>query len=406
MTELLKKELLQIKNQFKLSKKDLETVRDSFCKDMAEKKRLKMLSTHISPILKIKQGEYITIDLGGSNLRCSIFETKSNHILLKKMHTIKLKGKIKNYTTNKYSLKDLYRMILKQVSKLIDKNRHYSLVHTFSFSFNSISKNEAQVIDFAKGFNLKNSDKAMIHEVLTSAIKELGLNITITAIINDSVATLTTGNFYNSNTDIACIVGTGHNACFVNTEKEMINIESAYFNFNLPINSYDKKFIATIPKEAPQLLEVMVGGKYIGGVTQIILNDLAEKKLIGKTSIMTSTLTRVMNNKLKFGYKKYQKELLLELAKIVFERSALLISAEILGIIKFIDPEFKNKHNICFDGSVYEKNSYFRDCISEGLKLLCPDNCEKITHHIIKDASSKGAAIIAAEYAKCLNSVY
>ena len=62
-------------------------------------------------------------------------------------------------------------------------------------------------------------------------------------IINDCVATLVAGRFYNPNADISLIVGTGHNACFIDNDREIINIESANFNKSIPLTQFDKKYL-------------------------------------------------------------------------------------------------------------------------------------------------------------------
>ena len=62
-------------------------------------------------------------------------------------------------------------------------------------------------------------------KVLFKIIKERNLKIEPMSIINDTTATLLTGNYFNQTADIAVIMGTGHNACFQSETGEIINID-------------------------------------------------------------------------------------------------------------------------------------------------------------------------------------
>jgi len=277
----------------------------------------------------------------------------------------------------------------------------YTLAVTVSFGLNSITKSKASILELSKGFELSDTLGEDIYEILSDAIKAVNLKIIPTSIINDSVATLVTGRFYNPNADIALIVGTGHNACFINNEKEIINIESANFNKNIPLTRFDKKYISKIPKEADQLLEVLVGGKYVGGIADVIMKYLAENEFIKEyktvsTEDLVSGLDRKLHIKLHIKYSNEQKEVIEALAEILFERAAKLVVAEILAIFMFIDRELENKHTVIFDGSVYDKCTFFREQITVGLESFLLDNSDKVSHKLIKDASSIGPAIISS----------
>ncbi len=391
-------ELNKIREEFIISNITLSKISEDFYNDMFEKHMLKMLKTYVNTTSdKVLPNEYLSIDIGGSNVRISKLKISEDNILIEKMIKLPLRTKLYDYTKSKYTLKYLFVMALKKIIPFLDKEKMYTLAVTVSFGLDSKSKTEATIIELSKGFELSETLGENIYQILSEAIKEVGLKIIPTAIINDCVATMVTGKFYNPNADISFIVGTGHNACFIDSSKEIINIESANFNKNLPLTQFDKKFISKIPKESGQLLEVLIGGKYICKIAEVIIKSCAGKGLIKDfKDISTEDLIKSLNGEAIIKYSAEQKAFLKEVAKLLFERSARLVVAEILAILRYIDPELNTNHTIIFDGSVYEKCEFFKEEISRVLESVLLEKSKQISHKLIKDASSIGPAIVSA----------
>lgn len=396
----LRKELDKLREEFAISNSTLAGIANSFYIDMAEKSMLKMLKTYVTTDTeKILEDEYLAIDVGGSNIRISKIKVLPDNISISKMIKIPLRTPFINYTSKNYTLKQLFVMALKKIEPFLEKDKLYTIAVTVSFGLESEGKTESKIIELSKGFELSDTIGENIYEILVDAIKELNLKIIPSLIVNDCVATLATGNFYNPNADIGFVVGTGHNGCFINDNREIINIESANFNKNLPLTIYDKKYLNKIPMESEKLFEILIGGKYIGGIADVIVRSLVEKGLIKEyKKIETEDLVKVLNQEPTLKYSFEQREIIEEVAKLLFERSAKLIVAEIAAILMFIDREISNKHTIVFDGSVYEKCDIFREEISKNIDRFFMDNAKKISHKLIKDASSIGPAIISASY--------
>ena len=396
MQDALREKIHHIRNQFRISNNELQKVSDTFLTDMKEKEMLKMFNTFISPINEVNDGEYITIDFGGSNIRMALFEIKNGQPNILHISKMRLRSRFKDYTTADYSLKDIFDMIAKNVSKIVNPKKEYKLVHTFSFAFVSSSKNNATLPHFTKGIQLKLEPTQDINELLAQAFNDINLKVTPVAIINDTTSTLVTGHFLNPLTDIALIAGTGHNSCFISRSNEIVNIESGYLAKNLPITQYDKQLLDSLPsEESSQVSEILTAGKYMSKVAHEILKEL--QLFHNVENISTSVLSAAVEGKLKIKYSRDQKIVLREIGTILLERAAALTAAEIFAIVRFIDPEFEKKHNVVFDGSFYEKSSYFKRCLDYKLEVLMKGNAVKVTHELIKDASSTGAALIAGE---------
>lgn len=397
MNSNLENKLNEIKSAFCINDSNLVKISDAFYRDMIDKTRLKMFRSFITAPDNICFNEYLAIDLGGSNIRISKFEISKEAILLKDCLKVPLKTKDIDYTTEKYSLKDLFIMILKKFMNFLDKEKTYFLGLTISFGLNSESKDRARIAELSKGFRLRDTLGEDIYLAAIEAINELELKIIPVAIINDVVATLVTGSFYNKNSDIAMIIGTGHNSSFVSNSGEIINVESANFNINIPLTEFDKKYLVKNPKVTSKIMEVMIGGKYIGEIAREIINVLVVDGVVEDIhTVSTKVLVDALEGNLVNMYSVEQIEVLKTVAKLLFNRAVRLIVAEIAGIIRFIDSDFINNHTIVFDGSVYEKCEYFRNELSSEIINFFGNNASKVSHTLIKDASGMGAAISAA----------
>lgn len=394
MNILLQKELDKIATLFDVTEYQMYQIRDLFYEDMENKTMLKMLSTYTYCNADVLDGEYLAIDFGGSNVRCSKFEVKNNEIKMVEKISFSLVTEERNYTTNEYTLEDIMNLIVDNLEKIIDKDKEYFLGHTFSFATKSFSKKNAVLIEMAKGFNLKDEKDVDINELLTKVINNRNLKISPLSLINDTTATLLTGNYNNKKADVAMILGTGHNACFKSETGEIINIESGYMSKGIPLSYFDFNLVDKLKDTKNTLMELLIGGKYLGFIAEEVINELFETKFIERKFEVTSAmLTKALEDNLPDVYSAEEKELLKELAHIILRRTAKLVVCEIAAILKYIDEDLEKEHCIVFDGSVYEKNKVLQDYIKTYLEKVYEDNVKKIETLLIKDASSMGAVI-------------
>ena len=394
MNILLLRELEKIENELDITQYQLSKIIEAFNRDMEEKKNLKMLHTYFYGALSYQDGEYLSVDFGGTNVRIILYEISGKEIIAKKIKKFKLKDEKRDLTTNDYTLLNVFEVIATEIEKIVDKRKKYKLGHTFSFPMESKSKNEAILTGLSKGFKLRNSIGEDVNKVFLEALDKKGILVEPVSILNDTTATFLTGSFYEKNVDMAVIVGTGHNICFKDKKGEIINIESGYFCENLPVGYYDLKHLEEEPKLKNHLMEIMTGGKYIGQTANYIVKDLVEQGLLDTNKqINGKVLTDALNGELDNSYLEEEKEVISYIAKILLKRSAKLISAEIIAILYEIDSELSKNHTIVFDGSVYEKNEYFRENLEIYLEKYYKEKAKKIKKVFIKDASSIGGML-------------
>lgn len=395
MDVLLLRELEKIENECDITKYQLSKIIESFNRDMEEKQNLKMLHTYIFDNISLRNGEYLAVDFGGTNIRIVLYEILNNEqINVKKNKSFKLKNTEIDLTSNDYTLADIFDIISIEIEKMISKKKKYLLGHTFSFPMKSDSKNQAVLTGLSKGFELRDSVGEDVNKLFKETLDKRGLMVEPVSIINDTIATYLTGSFYEENVSIAVIVGTGHNLCFKDNSGELINIESGYFSKDLPLSYYDLKHLETEPKLKNHLMELLTGGKYIGETADYIVKYLKEQELINiDKKIDGKILSDALSNNLSNSFSQEEKEVISYIARILLKRSAKLIAAELIAILNDIDPNLIKEHTIIFDGSVYEKNEYFRDNLNIYLEKYYGLKAKKIKQVFVKDASNIGAVL-------------
>ena len=390
----------KIRSESRMNRNQMMNLTDLFYEDMDLRKSLRMMPAHIFVDNSIKPGQYVALDFGGSNVRIMLYEIfASGGIELLNSKLIPLRGNFYDFTTEEYELKDIFGVIVNRIKEIVEEENSYLLGHTFSFPIEIKGRNESTIVAMTKGFNLKNAIGQDVNAILKSEIDRVGLKVTPVSILNDSIATLLAGRLNNPNTDIACIVGTGHNICFIDNDNQLINTECGSFNMGIPISSYDEQFLALIPQEKNALMEAFVGGKNSGKIAEnykrIIESEYKNNlNLDNITPKLLSMATEDKYGELKLGIE--ERVFLNNIAKSIFNRAAQLVVCEIMAILRRIDPELERAHNIVFDGSVYEKTPYFRKCLTKYITIMYGEKSKKITHSLMKDGSSLGAAISAA----------
>lgn len=390
----LANELERIREEFLSPYVDCDSIVNDFCKDMLSKRTVRMLNTYVFLHDSIRQGEYLALDFGGSNIRISLYNV-GKEIILKDTKSFSLRGDGFDYTTSKYSLSDIFEMVVDMMEEIIDPNKEYLLGHTFSFATKAISKNSALFLEFSKGFELSDAIGQDINATLKKVIDKRGLNVTPVAIVNDTTAALLSGRINNKNTISASIIGTGHNMCFINLDGEIINMESGVYNSPaIPLTQYDKEFLNLIPNEREFLLEALVGGKNSALLTKIVMDHIASCGLIKPIPEITSKMMSMVLDKDLPELDELQNCAFRDVAEIIYIRVAYLVACEIMGVLKYLGVK-EGTYHFVFDGSVYEKTPYLGRCLTDILKSYLPEGI-KVTHSLNKNGSSVGAVIASA----------
>jgi hexokinase len=265
---------------------------------------LKMIPSYVTQLpTGDETGSVLALDMGGSNFRVL-------HASLEGSGRIRTKQR-------KYALTEHYKQIdgvklfdffAECVANfLIDEKcgpGPHSLGFTFSFPVQQISINRGTLIHWAKGFENDGVVGKDVVILLEEAFKRKGVNIKVSALVNDTVGTLVTHAYRDPHTYVAVILGTGTNAAYVERAANIpkwdvvdgdvvINTEwGAYGEPSiLPITPYDHMLDRSSENPKKQLFEKMISGLYMGELTRIIMMDLVQSgqlfKGIGSTQLGT-----------------------------------------------------------------------------------------------------------------------
>ena len=239
-----------------------------------------------------------------------------------------------------------------------------------------------------------------ITALLTEALLRKGLGrVKPRAIINDTVGTLLTAAYGDSNTDIGAICGTGHNTCYFESATNMIvNMESGNFA-DLPFTEYDQYLDAASERPGSQRLEKMVAGRYLGELFRLIIADCLGLSL--DPDVLTAeNLAGILSGLpgiVQFAALTVDElQLVQAVAEAVTARSAQLVAATFLGVLARIDPALQSQHTIAVDGSLFEKMPGYAPMIEATLTKALGYKAGRLTIKLSKDGSGIGAAIAAA----------
>jgi hexokinase len=406
-----------LKAEFALSLAQVEKIAADFCESMenglaGKASPLKMLPSFLQLPRGNESGRYLAVDFGGSNLRVLEVALKAGTIRVLKQITRKL--------PDTGQAEALFGFIATMIQEVAGDGK-YRLGHTFSFPCRQTAINTARLITWTKEINTAGVEGQDINRLLAQALRAEGLaRIVPAAVLNDTVGTLLTAAYRMPAADIASICGTGHNTCYLEkrsplTGKPMvINMESGNFD-RLPANRYDDDLDAASEKPGEQRLEKMVAGRYLGELARLIILDLKQQGLLSALhdvpaleqpyAVTAEAISSWMTQEGAARWLEAQGGcrgagtdacVLTETGRMLMQRSAWLVAATFIGVLRHSDPLVSRDHVIAVDGALYEQMPGFAGEIDKVIGNVFGTNSARIKTELVKDGSGQGAAIAAA----------
>ena len=185
-----------------------------------EGSQIKMLPSYVNQLPTGQEnGEFLALDLGGSNFRVVTFRLEANKgVTLVEARKVTIPAKL---MTSECNAKDLFGFIADQVGKApgaMDKSTpDLNLGFTFSFPVDQKSINSGILLHWTKGFATKGCVNEEIVGLLQKELKSRNISVQVSALVNDTVGTLVANTIEDQDTHVGVILGTGCNACY--TEK-------------------------------------------------------------------------------------------------------------------------------------------------------------------------------------------
>lgn len=401
-----------------------------------------------------EKGDFLTVDLGGTNLRVCWISLKGNKEEIGiQQEQYNLPDKIK---TGK--AEDLWSFIAESLQKFIKEHnlfdgddKNFNLGFTFSYPAIQDSIDHGVLQTWTKGFDISGVEGEDVASQLRTAINNLNLPITLVAIVNDTTGAMIASAYHDPKTVIGAIFGTGCNAAYMdkisnipklksanlpNNTPMAINCEYGAFDNSrsiLPITKYDDQIDKDSPRPGEQAFEKLSAGLYLGEIYRLIILELHSRSLFFKDQdisrlsepyrIDTAFLSAIEDDtspSLSDSAQRFKKDFDVtiteselhfsqELAHIIAIRGARLCATGIAAICRH---QGISSGHVAADGSVANKHPKFKKRWGEALGEILgwsgedrktqddsgkdDDQVGPIVLTSAEDGSGVGAAVIAA----------
>ncbi|XP_038559115.1 hexokinase-2-like [Micropterus salmoides] len=409
------------------------------CRDTNPTAAVRMLPTFVrSTPDGTEQGEFLALDLGGSNFRVLLVR-----VMASGKREVEMEDQIYSIPDHlmRGSGSELFEHIADCLANFLEKlgikDKKLPLGFTFSFPCQQTKLDESVLLSWTKGFKASGVEGKEVVSLLRKAIKKRGdFDLDIVAVVNDTVGTMMTCGYDDHHCEIGLIVGTGTNACYMEQMRNLelldgdegrmcVNTEWGAFGDDGALDDLrtdiDKEIDAGSLNPGKQLFEKMISGMYMGELVRLILVRMTKEQLLfqGKTtaallttgSFNTSYIYAIENDKDEEGLMSAEKVLrglgldpavedciaTQRVCQIVSTRAAHLCAAALVAVLRQIRDNKaaeKLRATIGVDGSVYKNHPEFSRRLHKMVRRLVPD-CD-VRFLQSQCGSGKGAAMVTA----------
>ncbi|SCU86315.1 LAMI_0D01486g1_1 [Lachancea mirantina] len=389
-------------------------------------------------------GDYLAIDLGGTNLRVVAVKLGGN----RDFDTTQSKYKLPDHIRTSSS-EELWSFIADCLKTFVDEEfpngvkGKLPLGFTFSYPCSQDKINEGYLQRWTKGFDIDGVEGKNVVPMLQEQLAKRQIPIEVVALINDTVGTLVASLYTDSETKMGCIFGTGVNGAYYDVVSGVEKLEGRlpsditsdlpmainceYGSFDnehmvLPRTKYDLLVDEQSPRPGQQSFEKMTSGYYLGELLRLVLLDLHSQGFIfqgqdltkfQKPYVMDTAYPAKIEEdpfeNLEDTYDLFkglgvettspERKLIRRLAELIGIRASRL---SVCGIAAVCKKRGYETGHIAADGSVYNRYPGFKERAAEGLRDIfdweSKPKPEDYPIHIVpaEDGSGAGAAIIAA----------
>uniref|UniRef100_A0A673GIR1 Hexokinase-2 n=1 Tax=Sinocyclocheilus rhinocerous TaxID=307959 RepID=A0A673GIR1_9TELE len=399
---------------------------------------VKMLPTFVrSTPDGTERGDFLALDLGGTNFRVLLVRVRSG-----KRRSVEMHNKI--YTIpqdiTQGTGEELFDHIVHCIADFLEymgmKGASLPLGFTFSFPCHQTRLDQGILIKWTKGFKASGCEGEDVATLLKDAIhRSEDFDLDVVAVVNDTVGTMMTCGYEDPQCEVGLIVGTGTNTCYMeemsNVElvdgdegRMCVNMEWGAFGDRGELDDLCTEFDRAVDDQSTypgkQRYEKMISGMYLGEIVRNVLLDFTAKGLLfrGKLSerlktrgiFETKFLSQIESDRLALRQVRSILQhlgltsstcddsiLVKEVCSVVSKRAAQLCGAGLSAVIDKIRLNRgleKLSITVGVDGTLYKLHPHFATIMRETLRDLAP-NCE-VTLAQSEDGSGKGAALITA----------
>jgi hexokinase len=450
----------EVEKDFLLSREQLQPIVEGFNQECKTglKTPSKGLATMIpSFVTKMPTGNevgtFLSLDLGGTNLRIAAVELKGAGKTavheLKRLPSVALKtgeGSV-FFDWIADAIRELITVEAKHLftQDQVSGKETLALGVCWSFPVDQTAVDRGTILRMGKGFTLKNTEGRDLADMFHEAFERNNLNVKVTAILNDTVGVLVAHGYTNPATRIGLIFATGINAAYPEKvsaitkldesvrskypqDAEMlINSEIDIFGNEdyLPLTKYDLVLDGSHNQPKFQLYEKMLSGAYMGELTRLIAMDFIKEGVLFEGHVpegfdeawsfptkYMSTLEEDDNDverkksfELLSAFQCVNTPTLNDLAiltricRIVSTRAASLAAVAIISLVeqqKLLNREKEDDIVVGVDGSTYAYYPHMDLRVRRALdEWYGKETSSKITVEVASEGGSVGGALIA-----------
>uniref|UniRef100_A0A7N6BVB8 Hexokinase-2 n=1 Tax=Anabas testudineus TaxID=64144 RepID=A0A7N6BVB8_ANATE len=428
---LSKSQLLEVKKRMRVE------IERGLKKDTHKEATVKMLPTFVrSTPDGSENGDFLALDLGGTNFRVLLVKIRSG-----KRRSVEMHNKIYAIPIEvmQGTGEELFDHIVHCISDFLDymgmKSARLPLGFTFSFPCHQTSLDAGILVTWTKGFKATDCEGEDVVELLREAIKRKEeFELDVVAIVNDTVGTMMTCAYEEPSCEVGLIAGTGSNACYMEEMKNIeivegnvgrmcVNMEWGAFGDNGCLDDirtlYDQAVDENSLNEGKQRYEKMCSGMYLGEIVRQILIDLTKRGFLFRGQISETLKTRGIFETKFLSQIESDRLALLQVRAIlqqlgldstcddsiivkevcgtVSRRAAQICGAGMAAVVDKIRENRGLDHldvTVGVDGTLYKLHPHFSRIFQQTVKELAP-KCD-VNFLLSEDGSGKGAALITA----------
>uniref|UniRef100_W5K7J3 Hexokinase-2 n=1 Tax=Astyanax mexicanus TaxID=7994 RepID=W5K7J3_ASTMX len=415
-----------------------EGMKRGLARDTHDSASVKMLPTYVrSTPDGTERGDFLALDLGGTNFRVLLVRVRSG-----KRRSVEMHNKI--YTISQDIMQgtgeELFDHIVHCIGDFLEymglKGASLPLGFTFSFPCHQTRLDQGILLKWTKGFKATGCEGEDVAALLKDAIHRMEeFDLDVVAVVNDTVGTMMTCGYEDQRCEVGLIVGTGTNACYMEEMENVelvegddglmcVNMEWGAFGDRGELDEFCTQFDAAVDERSAnpgkQRFEKMISGMYLGEIVRNVLLDFTTRGLLfrGKLSerlktrgiFETKFLSQIESDRLALRQVRSILQhlglvsstcedsiLVKEVCSVVSRRAAQLCGA---GLAAVVDKIRQNRNleqltvTVGVDGTLYKLHPHFSTIMRETLKDLAPQCDVSLVQS--EDGSGKGAALITA----------
>ncbi|CAH9054790.1 unnamed protein product [Cuscuta europaea] len=414
---------------------------------------LKMILSYVDTLpTGNEKGMFYALDLGGTNFRVLRVQLggKEERVVDTEFEQLSIPQELMFGTSE-----ELFDFIASALAKFAKKEggkfhmppgRTREIGFTFSFPVKQTSINSGILIKWTKGFSVSGTVGKDVVACLNEAMERLGVDMQVSALVNDTVGTLAGARYWDDDVLVAVILGTGTNACYVERTDSIpklshqqsassssglmvVNTEWGAFSNGLPLTEFDREMDADSINPGEQIFEKTISGMYLGEIVRRVILKMAKSGLFGNsvpeklfTPFVLGTpdicamhqdcsrdlegVGSILYDLAGVNSDASARRTVVGVCDAIAKRGGRLAGAGIVGILEKMEEDckgrvFGKRIVVAMDGGLYENYPQYRGYLQEAVtELLGVGISKNVVIEHSKDGSGIGAALLAAANSK------